>query len=380
MIINYKKYRFFYSKIIRIKNPFIEIEDFTGKIQIYSKNKVKLGDIIFSYCKIKKTKNKIFYYYPFFIKIFIKCISYKKKNFLKKKIFSIKNFIYNYLNFFMFLNIDTNNLCSKKNSSNSNNFKTFNFCKKKFFYLKISPELNIKKILSCNYNNIYELNYCFRNEGKSNIHCFEFLMLEYYSSNLTFKNSIFFLEFFIKNIFLAHSFFYFFVYKINFSIKHFFKKKSIIELLFLMFKKKKIKFFKNINLLFFFLILKNIKILKNFSVSSLIFKIFDNIIIKNYYLPIFVKLFTKKNSLLSKPNFLNLKFVNRFELYISSIEISNGFDELNDYFLQKENFKKKNKDFLVYIKNGLQNYNGVGIGIFRILMIMYKIKNIKHIK
>ncbi|BAF35149.1 lysyl-tRNA synthetase [Candidatus Carsonella ruddii PV] len=381
MIINCKKYKFFCSKITRVKYPFIEIEDFSGKIQIYNKTKVKLGDIITSFCKIKKTKKKVYYYFPFFIKVIVKCIfNVKKQFFFKKKIFSIKNLIFNFLNFFMFLNVNTDNLCPKKFNSISNNFKTFNFYKKKFFYLKISPELSIKKILSCNYNNIYELSNCFRNEGVSNIHNFEFLMLEYYSSNFSFRNSISFLELFIKNIFLIHSIFFFNIYKIIFSIKQFFKKKSIIELLCLVAKKKNIKFLKNTNLLFYFLIKKNIKILKSFFLSSLIFKLFDNIIIKNYNLPIFVKSYTTKNSLLSKPNFLNFKFAKRFELYISSIEISNGFNELNDYFLQKINFNKKNKDFLSYIKKGLQNFNGVGIGINRLLMLMYKIKNIKYIK
>ncbi|MBZ7920072.1 hypothetical protein K7X86_00420 [Candidatus Sulcia muelleri] len=48
-------------------------------------------------------------------------------------------------------------------------------------------------------------------------------------------------------------------------------------------------------------------------------------------------------------------------------------------FYKKKNLNKKNKDFLIRIKNCIYNTNGVGIGIDRLIMLIFKIKNIKKI-
>ncbi|AFP83985.1 amino acid--tRNA ligase-related protein [Candidatus Carsonella ruddii] len=376
MIINFKNYKIIYGKVIRIKEPFLEIKDYSGKIQIYSKKKFFLGDIILVYGKIKKTKKKSYYILPFFIKLIIKNLNYINSNYYFKKNFCIYNFFNNYFKKFMFIFANSNNICKYKSNSNSNIFKTYIFCKKKFFFLKISPEFYIKKILSNNYNRIFDITKCYRNEGCSNIHYFEFNMLEYYSLNFNFKNSIFFLEKIIKNLFLCMNKFNVEIYNFIFNINTLFKKISLIEIIYIFFLKKKFLFKKKF---FFIYCLFKCYNLKNYFLSNIFFKIFDKKIKKKKYFPYFLLFFPRNNSPLTKIFNLNINFLKRFELYISNIEISNGFEELNDYFLQKKNLYKKNKDFLLKLKNGFNYTNGVGIGIDRISMILYKIKHIKKI-
>lgn len=136
MIINFNKIKCIYGKITRIKTPFLEMENSNGKIQIYFKKKLKIGDIIFTISKIKKTKLGVFYLFPLIIKIIVRNIKFIKKKilFIKKKIFSTIFFLNNYLQFFMFLNINSSSLCKTKSSSNSNNFKTYVQCKKKIIF------------------------------------------------------------------------------------------------------------------------------------------------------------------------------------------------------------------------------------------------------
>ncbi|UNB92012.1 amino acid--tRNA ligase-related protein [Candidatus Carsonella ruddii] len=379
MIINFKNYKFIYAKIIRIKNPFIELEDYSGKIQIYCKLKFSIGDIVLIYGKIKKTKKKIFFINIFYIKLIVKNLKYiKNDNILIKKKFCIFNFLNNYLKKFMFIIANSSNFCKNKSNSLSNLFKTYSFCKKKFFYLKISPEFNIKKILSNNYNRIYDITKCYRNEGCSNIHNFEFNMLEYYSSNFNFKNSIFFLEKIIKNSFLSLNNLFFEIFNIKFNYNLFFKKISLIEILYIYFIKKNF-FYNNKKFFFFYCYFIGIKFIKNFFLNDIFFKIFNEKIQKKIIFPLFLLFFPRKNSFLTKINTINIKFSKRFELFILGIEISNGFEELNDYFIQKKNLKKKNKDFLIRLKNCLYNTNGVGIGIDRLFMIILKNKHIINI-
>ncbi|MFI4913390.1 MAG: amino acid--tRNA ligase-related protein [Candidatus Carsonella ruddii] len=379
MIINFKNYKIIYGKIIRIKKPFFEIKDYSGKIQIYCKNKFSLGDIILIFGKIKKTKKKIFFILPYFVKLILKKINkFKDNNLYLKEKFCLINFINNYLKKFMFINANSNNLCKNKTNLNSNIFKTYCFYKKKFYYLKTSPEFIIKKLLTNNYNRIFDITKCYRNEGFSNIHNFEFNMIEYYSYNFNFKNSIFFLEKILKNSFLSFNNFFFELFNISFKINLFFKKKSLIEFLYIYFKKQKIFIFIKKSF-FFYSHYIGVIYIKNFFLSSFLFKIFNIKIEKKIIFPTFVFNYPRKNSLLTKINILNIKFSKRYELFISGIEISNGYEELNDYYIQKNNLFKKNKNFLIKLKNCLYNTNGVGIGIDRFFMLIMKKKNIKNI-
>ncbi|AFP84165.1 lysyl-tRNA synthetase [Candidatus Carsonella ruddii HT isolate Thao2000] len=376
MIINFKNYNLIYGKITRIKSPFIEIKDYSGKIQIYSKKKFFLGDLILVYGKIKKTKKKIFFILPLFIKLIVKNLKFKNNNFYLKKNFCIYNFFLNYFKKFFFIFANSNNFCKNESNSNSNIFKTYVFCKKKFFYLKISPEFYIKKILSNNYNRIFDITKCYRNEGCSNIHFFEFNMLEYYSTNFDFKNSIFFLEKIIKNLFLCMNKFYLEIFNFFFNNKILFKKIFLIEIIYILYLKN--SFFFKKKYLFLYLLYKNYN-LKNYFLSNVFFKIFDEKLKKKKKFPYFLLFFPRENSPLTKIFNLNINFLKRFELYISSIEIANGFEELNDYYIQKKNLLKKNKDFLLNLKNCINYTNGVGIGIDRLIMIVYKEKHIKKI-
>ncbi|MGK2931095.1 MAG: amino acid--tRNA ligase-related protein [Candidatus Carsonella ruddii] len=379
MIINFKNYKILYGKIIRIKKPFFEIEDYSGRIQIYCKIKFNLGDIILVFGKIKKTKKKIFFIFPYFIKLILKKIDkFKNNNLYLKEKFCLFIFLSNYLKKFMFIKANSNNLYKNKTNLNSNIFKTYCFYKKKFYYLKTSPEFIIKKILSNNYNRIFDITKCYRNEGLSNIHNFEFNMIEYYSYNFTFKNSIFFLEKMLKNSFLSFNIFFFELFNINFKVNLFFKKKSLIELLYIYFKKINL-FFNKKNFFFFYSYCIGICFVKNFFLSSFLFKIFNIKIEKKIIFPTFILNYPRKNSSLTKINFLNIKFSKRYELFIAGIEISNGYEELNDYYIQKNNLYKKNKDFLIKLKNCIYNTNGVGIGIDRLFILIIKKKYIKNI-
>ncbi|WP_432782561.1 amino acid--tRNA ligase-related protein [Candidatus Carsonella ruddii] len=379
MIINLKNYKIFFGKITRIKNFFIEIKDYSGKIQIYCKKKFNLGDIILSYGKLKKTKKKIFFLFSLYTKLIIKNLKINYKKLYIKEIFTIKNFLFNYLKKFSFIFVNSTNFCKNKSNSYSNNFKTYSFCKKKFIYLKISPEFYIKKIISNNYNRIFDITKCYRNEGTSNIHNFEFNMLEYYSSDFTFNKSIFFLEKLIKNTFCSINYYFLELFGLKFSFFMLFKKVYLLEILFLYFLKNNFFFIHSKDNLFLFINFIGIKSVKNYFKSDVYFKIFNEKILQKIVFPVFLINFPRKSSPLSKISNLNINYCNRFELFMLGIEISNGFEELNDYFIQKNNLLKKNKDFLLDLKNCLYNMNGVGVGFDRLSLILLKIKHIKKI-
>jgi len=256
-------------------------------------------------------------------------------------------------------------------------FKTYHNFLSSQFYLRVAPEIYLKKIIIGGFNKIFEINKSFRNEGLSFIHNPEFTMLEFYQIYFNYyelmkltekliKCIVFFVK---KKLILKYK-----IYILNFK-KTFNKitfKDSIIK-----YNKIPIKYFDNIN--FIRLILKKYKIQfsANDNILDLRIKLFETNVEKNLVQPTFITEHPTNISILAKYNKNNKEIADRFELYISGIEISNGFSELNCPNEQKKRFINKTNNNLTdgdesYIRAlicGLPPTAGAGIGIDRLVMI-----------
>ncbi len=421
------------SKRKMSNNTFINVQNIKNNIQIlinvniFNKIKykniiknIKIGDIIYVEGKIFKTKTneltikanyiktlvKTQKYFPDkFHKLKNKEIRYKKRyldliiNKKSRKTFlnriKIINLIKKYLYKKSFLEVETPMLHSIPGGAKAKPFYTYHNALNKKMYLRIAPELYLKKLIIGGFTKIFELNKNFRNEGISNIHNPEFSMIEIYQAYTTYKDMMKLAENIISYI----------IHHLCFNKKTIFTQKNIpinfttpykkIHLNKAIYKYNK-KFFKNIKNV------KEIKYLKKLSnnlnikpqknTSKLLLKIFDITVQHNLIQPTFITQYPIEVSPLSQQNKKDQQIADRFELFIGGHEIANGFTELNNPQEQKKRFQQQlknhkiskqkffyNKEYITALKYGLPPTSGIGIGIDRLVMLLTNNNSIKDV-
>ncbi|VFP78258.1 Lysine--tRNA ligase [Buchnera aphidicola (Cinara cuneomaculata)] len=315
------------------------------------------------------------------------------------KIFKKRSKIIYYIRDFMkkkdFLEVETPMMHPIPGGANAKPFTTYHNSLAETLYLRVAPELYLKRLIIGGFNKIFEINRNFRNEGLSTQHNPEFTMMEIYQSYSNYHDMMSFLEdlciFIVKKIFNSYHFQY---NKYLLSFKKPIKKMTMIESILKFNKKIQLNDLKNI---------KNAqKIAKKLhlntdlctSLGEIIYLIFEKKIEKKIINPTFITEYPVEISPLAKTNKKNNKLTERFEFFIAGYEIANGFSELNDPEEQKRRFKlqlaqkkytniSKNfyydEDYITALEHGLPPTSGLGIGIDRLIMILTNQKSIKDV-
>ena len=257
-------------------------------------------------------------------------------------------------------------------------------------FLRIAPELYLKRLIIGGFERVFEINRSFRNEGLSVKHNPEFTMIEFYAAYEDYNYLMNTIEKLIiklvKSIGLKSDFDYQ-DYKLDFS-----KEFERIN-----FHDSICKYCKEINN-------KNIsdyEFLANYckshdieiSIKNSLYKtqldIFEKIVEVKLINPTFVTEYPTAVSPLSRRSDNNPDIVERFELFVAGREIANGFSELNDPQDQSERFKKQlekddekmnyDSDFITAMEYGMPPTAGAGIGIDRLVMLLTNSSSIRDV-
>ncbi|MCF7874225.1 MAG: lysine--tRNA ligase [Candidatus Omnitrophica bacterium] len=266
-------------------------------------------------------------------------------------------------------------------------FETFHNATANKVYLRIAPELYLKRILVGGFDKVFEINRSFRNEGLSRRHNPEFTMLEAYAAYFDYQ----FMMKVCEDLFtkLAEKFqgglvFEYQGKKIDFtapwqriSLASLFKKEfGIIP------EDNKKEVVKKIS--------KKIKLKEGLSRTQIL-KLCEELIERNYpqNKPAFITDFFTWTSPLAKQSQDNPNLVERFELFIGGIEVANAYSELNDPVEQKKRFLqqqedkdltgKLDQDFVKSLEYGMPPATGLGIGIDRLVMILLNQPSIRDV-
>ncbi|MCL4383721.1 MAG: lysine--tRNA ligase [Candidatus Marsarchaeota archaeon] len=253
-------------------------------------------------------------------------------------------------------------------------------------YLRISNELYLKRLIIGGFDKVFEIYKAFRNEDIDVTHSPEFTMIELYQAFSDYNDIMQLTEDLLihvtNNILNSDSF----VYQEN-TIKMKFNKIYFVDSV-----NQKL----NIDLLnesdeklIMLLEQENVKIPKNKIYRAHLYeKIFETFIQKDLVQPTFVIDFPKETSFLCREKRNNSKLAERFELYVSGIEIANAYSELNNPIIQKSNFEKEMKinqnknidmDFIEAMEYGMPPTGGLGIGIDRLVMLLTNKQSIKEV-
>ena len=305
----------------------------------------------------------------------------------------IINELRSFLNRYDFLEVETPVLQPLAGGALAQPFKTHHNALDMDLFLRIAPELYLKRLLIGGFEKVYEIGRNFRNEGIDVTHNPEFTMLEFYQA---YKDSSFamgFVENLMKNL-----------------------AKKVSGKLVIKHEDKQISFSKKFAVIPFFEVLKRYALLNDapslsredmalkaqqFGIEVVASdskeKIADNIFKKvcrpKLVQPTFVVDHPLAISPLAKKKEGNPDTVDRFQLIVGGLELVNGFSELNDPLDQRERFENQqeqrkagdkealemDESFIEAMEYGMPPAVGVGIGIDRLVMFFTDTHNIKEV-
>jgi len=301
----------------------------------------------------------------------------------------------NYFSSQGFLEVETPMMQPIPGGATARPFKTFHHALERELYLRIAPELYLKRLLVGGFERVFELNRNFRNEGISVQHNPEFTMLEFYEAYATYEDLMLRTEeIFIglakeltgqtKIIYQGH--------EIDFSppwprIPF---KQALIEIggvpeEILASREKILVFAKE----------QEIKIDPREQVLGKLWaKLFDALVEPKLIQPTFIVAFPVDISPLARRNEKDPSIADRFELFIAGREIANAFSELNDPRDQRARFEEQLKrrleddpeihpeideDFIRALEYGMPPAAGEGIGIDRVVMLFTDSPSIREV-
>ena len=265
-------------------------------------------------------------------------------------------------------------------------FKTHHNTLSMDMFLRIAPELYLKRLLVGGFERVFEINRSFRNEGISIRHNPEFTMLEFYAAYSTYEK----LMALIEELFTA------LCAELELDAGNFVYGKETISLVppfaRLTMREAVVQHtdltdtaLGNAAKLRAWLQKRGVAVDKHMvdSTGHMLVKVFDSFVEDKLRHPTFITAYPVEVSPLARRNDKDNSVVDRFELIVCGRETANGFNELNDYDDQYERFCQQNVqrlagdeeacevdlDYVRALEYGMPPTAGAGIGIDRLMML-----------
>jgi len=295
-----------------------------------------------------------------------------------------------------YLEVETPMMHSIYGGANARPFITYHNALNMNLYLRIAPELYLKRLTIGGFDKVYEINRNFRNEGISTVHNPEFTMLELYTAYWDYTDTMELVEEMIKNVAKEVLGSYKFQFQgetidLEPEWKRITMLDSIKEITGVDFKwsdsieevRRKARDIQNLQ--------EPSAPIK--SPEEMIYFIFENIVEPTLIQPTFIKEFPKSLSPLSKVKEGDPLVAERFETFIGHLEIGNAYSELNDPEDQYERFLEQMKkfeagdtqagmmdeDYVMALEQGMPPTSGLGIGIDRLVMLFTNSSSIRDV-
>ena len=260
-------------------------------------------------------------------------------------------------------------------------------------YMRIAPELYLKRLIVGGMDRVYELGRVFRNEGIDNRHNPEFTSVEIYQAFADYRDMMDLTEEVVVKTAEKVLGTTKIVYEgTEIELASPWKRISMIDAV----KEYSGKDFTNVTDIEEARAMAkelNVEIEPSFGIGKIINACFEEYVEDKLIQPTFITGHPKEISPLAKSNPENPEITDRFEAYIYGREICNGFTELNDPIDQKERFMKQveeraagdeeanmmDEDFVTALEYGLPPTGGLGIGIDRLVMFLTNSSTIRDV-
>jgi lysyl-tRNA synthetase class 2 len=292
-----------------------------------------------------------------------------------------------------FLEVETPMMHSIPGGAVAKPFITHHNALDRELFLRIAPELHLKRLLVGGFEKVFEINRSFRNEGLSTRHNPEFTMLEFYAAFATFQGTIDFTTRIIQSASeaIGNS------AQIEWDGDQIdltsFHTKTLAELVLAENTDLSDEDLSNIKKLRTYSSAQKISYKDSWCAGKILLEIFEKTVEPKLIQPTFVTGYPVEVSPLSRRNNEDSSIADRFELFIGGKEIANGFCELNDPDDQADRFRDQVKakadgddeamgfdeDYIVALEHGMPPAVGVGVGIDRLVMMLTNQSSIKDV-
>ncbi|PKN17927.1 MAG: lysine--tRNA ligase [Deltaproteobacteria bacterium HGW-Deltaproteobacteria-6] len=412
------------------KAAFVKMQDRKGQMQCYiAKNilseqdfsifkKMDIGDIIYVSGKLFRTKTNELTIEVESLRLMAKSIHplpekwhgltdietrYRQRHLdlisspAVKEVFYRRSLIIKLMRQFMdqhdFLEVETPMMQSRAGGAVARPFKTHHNALDMDLFLRIAPELYLKRLVTGGLERVYEINRSFRNEGIDTFHNPEFTMMEFYWSYATYEDLMTYTEelfgFIANHIFEGLRFTY---QGTEIDLTPPWRRLSVKDALLqiagmtpadLTDPAKTIAFARKLGC----------DVKETDPLGKIQMAIFDEVVEKKLIQPTFVTDYPVAVSPLSRRNNSDPELVDRFELYICGREFANAFSELNDPADQRSRFVQQLKereagddeahemdeDYIHTLEYGMPPTAGEGIGIDRLIMLFTDSASIRDV-
>ncbi len=317
---------------------------------------------------------------------------------VSRKTFRIRSQIVSYIRQFLtdrdFLEVETPMMQVIPGGATARPFKTFHNALDLEMYLRIAPELYLKRLVVGGFERVFEINRNFRNEGLSTRHNPEFTMLEFYQAYAEYEDLMDLTEAMLKGIaeeIIGQTVIDYQGEQYDFgkpfdrmtvleSILHFNPELSLSDL---DNRESAVRVAEKLA----------IPIKDSYGLGKVQIEIFEKTVEHRLMNPTFITAYPVEVSPLARRNDENPDVTDRFEFFVGGREIANGFTELNDAEDQAERFRKQveekeagdneamhfDADYITALEHGMPPTAGEGIGIDRLVMLFTDAPSIRDV-
>ncbi|MGA6925818.1 MAG: lysine--tRNA ligase [Desulfosarcina sp.] len=292
-----------------------------------------------------------------------------------------------------FLEVETPMMQPIPGGAEATPFKTHHNALDMDLYLRIAPELYLKRLVVGGFERVFEINRNFRNEGISTQHNPEFTMVEFYQAHATYQDLMTLTEQMLAQIAETVTGSTTISYQGNpIELGGVWRRMSLFDAL------ERIggvdpDALTDRERLLDVAAARGITITKTGRLAKIVTKLFDILVEPKLIQPTFITGYPAEVSPLSRRSDAHPDLTERFELFIAGREIANGFSELNDPTDQRARFQQQvedrkagdneahfmDDDYIEALEYGMPPTAGQGIGIDRLVMLLTDASSIREV-
>lgn len=423
------------GRVMAKRGPFLVVQDMSGQIQAYASKEIQkelkalggldIGDIIGVKGPLHKSGRGALYVNMNSFELLTKALRplpekfhgladqeqrYRQRyvdlivNEQSRETFKVRSNVISAIRRFMterdFMEVETPMMQTIPGGASARPFITHHNALDIDMYLRIAPELYLKRLVVGGFERVFEINRNFRNEGLSPRHNPEFTMMEFYMAYADYHDLMDHTEAMLKSVteqVLGNSIVHYGEEEFDFgatyarmsmldSVKHFNPENVDIQAL----DESKVQ---DRSVMEPIAQAMGIEIESYWGAGKLLTEIFEETVEHRLIQPTFITQYPAEVSPLARRNDANPFITDRFEFFVGGREIANGFSELNDAEDQAERFKAQvaakdsgddeamffDDDYITALEHGLPPTAGQGIGIDRLVMLFTNSHTIRDV-
>jgi lysyl-tRNA synthetase class 2 len=307
---------------------------------------------------------------------------------------AVVRFIRNFLDALGFQEVETPMLQPIPGGATARPFETHHNALDRKLYLRIAPELYLKRLVVGHFEKVYEINRNFRNEGLSTRHNPEFTMLEFYQAYADYRDLMDLTENLLRDCALAVNGSTALVYQgRDYDLARPFHRWTMQEAVLRANPELDASRMADANYLRPMVKAKGGNPQLSFGPGKLLTELFEATVEANLLDPTFITEYPTEVSPLARRNDHNPEVTDRFEFFLGGREVANGFSELNDADDQAARFKAQvaakdggddeamfyDADYIRALEYGMPPTAGEGIGIDRLVMFLTDSASIRDV-